>query len=125
MKINEIVTEGQGGVAGKSGLKADQAHALPHAHYYPELDNSSGYKAYRFGVSLAGMPNVKTEKEGPTGQKMVTIAYTPEENDMLDAAAGYFGTPKVELTPKGSTEHPEVHRVSPVQSRAPVALKRK
>ena len=125
MKCNEIISEGLGGVAGKKGLKADHAHALPHAHYYPDLDNSSGYKAYRFGLALAGIPNIKAEKEGPTGQKMVTIAYTPEENEMLDTAASYFCTAKVELTPFGSTETDDVHRTSPYRVNGPITLNKK
>ena len=125
MKINEVIIEGKGGVAGKAGLKADHAHALPHAHYYPDLDNSSGDKMYRFGLALAGMPHVKAEQEGPTGQKMVTIAYTPEENDMLDATARHFKTEKAELTPAGSTEHPEVPKDSPYRRNGPIKLNRK
>jgi hypothetical protein len=125
MKCSEIVSEGKGGVAGKRGLKADHAHALPHAHYYPELDNSSGYKAYRFGVALAGIPHQKADKEGPTGQKMVTIAYAPEENSMLDAAAAYFGTAKEELTPPGSTEADDTHKKSPYRVNGPIALNKK
>lgn len=125
MKCNEIITEGQGGVAGKHGMKADHAHALPHAHYYPDLDNSSGYKAYRFGLALAGIPHIKVEKEGPTGQKMVTVAYTPAENEMLDVAAGYFNTTKVELTPQGSTETDDVNKNSLLKPQGPISLKKK
>ena len=125
MKCNEIINEGQGGVAGKKGMKADHAHALPHAHYYPDLDNSSGYKAYRFGLALAGMPDKKMPKEGPTGLKMVTIGYTDAEEEILKATAAYFKTPRVRLTPDGSDEPNYINQTSPVPFNSGKKIKRK
>jgi len=95
-------------------FRNDAMSALPGAHAWPELDNSSGYLAYRFGVAVAGMPDNKMDVAGPTGLKMVTIGYTQAERDILDAAQGLVGTPKVRITPDGSQEMPDVSTVSPV-----------
>jgi len=70
--------------------------------------------AYRFGVALAGMPEKKMAKASPTGLKMVTISYTPAEEEILNATAAYFGTPKVQLTPEESSEPDYVNPISPV-----------
>jgi len=95
-------------------FRHDAMAGLPGAHAWPELDNSSGYLAYRFGVALAGQPDQKMDVVGPTGLKMVTIAYTPAEQAILDAAAGLVGTPKVRLTPDSSTELADTNKQSPV-----------
>ena len=124
MRASEFISEARdygGGAKFSHSVRA----TVPNAFLYPELDNSSGYKAYRFGLALAGIPHIKVEKEGPTGQKMVTVAYTPEENEMLDVAAGYFNTAKVELTPQGSTEADDVNHQSLLKPQGPISLKKK
>ena len=121
MRAREFVNES----LGSSNMKRDHVTSIPNAHFFPDLDNSSGYKAYRFGLALAGIPHIKVEKEGPTGQKMVTVAYTPAENEMLDVAAGYFNTAKVELTPQGSTETDDVNKNSLLKPQGPISLKKK
>jgi len=112
MRAREFVHEAKD--MNPSKVHASLAAALPNGHIYPELDNSSGYLAYRFGVALAGMPNQKMDVAGPTGLKMVTIGYTQAEEDILDAAANLVGTPRVRLTPGGSKELKDTNTVSPV-----------
>jgi len=97
-------------------FRHDAMSALPGAHAWPELDNSSGYLAYRFGVAVAGMPDQKMDVAGPTGLKMVTIGYTEADRAILDAAQGLVGTPKVRITSDGSKEMPDVSTVSPVNN---------
>jgi hypothetical protein len=113
MRASEFVSEAKD-YAGAKGLSHQAVTTIPNAFLYPELDNSSGYKAYRFGVALAGMPDIDMPKEGPTGLKMVTISYTPAEEEILQKTAKYFGTPRVRLTPEGSDEPSYVYQVSPV-----------
>jgi hypothetical protein len=95
-------------------FRRDAMGSLPDAHAWPELDNSSGYLAYRFGVALAGLPHQKMDVAGPTGLKMVTIGYTQADRDILDAAQNLVGTPKVRISPGGSQEMPDVSTTSPV-----------
>ena len=113
MRASEFVNEAAD-YSGSKGMSQQALTTIPNAHVYPELDNSSGYMAYRFGVALAGMPDKKMNKASPTGLKMVTISYTPAEEEILNATASYFGTPKVQLTPEDSSEPNYVNHVSPV-----------
>lgn len=98
-------------------MRKDWAGALPNAHAWPELDNSSGYLAYRFGVAVAGMPNQKMDVAGPTGLKMVTIGYTDAEEEILKAAAGLVGTPRVSISPGKSKELDDTNKSSPIAKR--------
>lgn len=95
-------------------FRHDAMASLPDAHAWPELDNSSGYLAYRFGVAMAGLPANKMDVAGPTGLKMVTIGYTQADRDILDAAQNLIGTPKVRISPGGSKELDDTNTVSPV-----------
>jgi len=116
MRAYEFMREARDFKGGK-GMKSDQSGAIPNSHVYPELDNSSGYMAYRFGIALAGMPDQKMDVAGPTGLKLVSIGYTPADEEILQAAADLIGTPRVRLTPNGSTESPGTNSASPVPDR--------
>jgi len=113
MRAKEFVREARD-YTGASGFHPDSVASMPGAHIYPELDNSSGYLAYRFGVAVAGMPDQKMDVAGPTGLKMVTIGYTQAEEEILNAAANMIGTPKVRLTPGGSKELKDTYTKSPI-----------
>lgn len=115
MRANEFVSESKE-YSGRSGMRKEWDAAIPDGHIYPDLDNSSGYMAYRFGLAVAGLPNQKMEVAGPQGLKMVTIGYTPADEEILDAAAGLVGTPKVRLTSKGSRELEDTNKTSPVSN---------
>lgn len=115
MRAKEFVNENKDYTGGR-GLHPDTVSSLPNGHIYPDLDNSSGYLAYRFGVAMAGMPDQKMDVAGPTGLKMVTIGYTQAEEDILDAAAGLVGTPRVRLTSGGSKELQDTNATSPVSN---------
>jgi hypothetical protein len=123
MRASEFVSEAKD-YTGSKGMSQQALTTIPNAHVYPELDNSSGYMAYRFGVALAGMPEKKIAKASPTGLKMVTISYTPAEEEILQKTAQYFGTPRVRLTPDGSDEPNYVNQKSPVPQNSGKAIKR-
>jgi hypothetical protein len=123
MRAHEFVSEAAD-YSGSKGMSQQALTTIPNAHVYPELDNSSGYMAYRFGVALAGMPDKKMAKASPTGLKMVTISYTPAEEEILNATAAYFGTPKVQLTPEESSEPDYVNPTSPVPHNSGKQIKR-
>ena len=114
MRAKEFIVNESKDYAGASGFHPDSVSSMPGAHIYPELDSSSGYLAYRFGVAMAGMPDQKMDVAGPTGLKMITIGYTQAEEDILNATAGMIGTPKVRLTPGGSKELKDTNTKSPV-----------
>jgi len=95
-------------------FRNDAMSALPDCHVWPDLDNSSGYLAYRFGVAMAGMPDQKMAVAGPTGLKMVTIGYTQAEKAIIDATQNLVGTPKVRISSEGSKELADTYTVSPI-----------
>jgi hypothetical protein len=123
MRAREFVKEAAD-YSGKKGMSQQALTTIPNAFLYPELDNSSGYKAYRFGVALAGMPDHEMPKEGPTGLKMVTISYTPAEEEILQKTSEYFNTPRVRLTPDGSDEPNYVNQKSPIPHNSGAKRKR-
>lgn len=123
MRAREFIKEAID-YAGSKGMSQQALTTIPNAHVYPELDNSSGYMAYRFGVALAGMPDKKMAKASPTGLKMVTISYTKAEEEILNATASYFNTPKIQLTPEESSEPDYVNPISPVPQNSGKKIKR-
>jgi len=125
MKITEIITE-------ESQMPDSHIAATPGMKNHPKLDNSSPYAPWRFSAHFlggAGAPDGKyehvPEKEGPTGQALVTVAYSEGEHQILDQAEKAFGVKSHRLTPNDSSEPAEVHSVSPVKAREPVTLRRK
>jgi len=112
MRAREFIKES----LGSQNMAKDQVASIPNAHYFPDLDNSSGYKAYRFGVALAGMPDYPMDLDGSTGLKMVTIGYTDADDIIIDSTSKMFGAQKVRLTPKGSRELADTNTVSPVSN---------
>lgn len=109
MKINEIITEDR--------LRKDSRYALPNMRVHPQLDNSSPYMSYRFGIALAGAPTQSTDKKGPSGQKLLTIGYTEADDDIVQAAEKMMGIKSIEMTSKQSKEVPLVNKKSPVAAK--------
>lgn len=89
--------------------------ALPHGQRWDDLDNSSPYKSYRFGVALAGSPEGSMERNGPVGQKMMTIAYSDADQKILDSAGKSLGFAPTSVSPKGSSEPDKTNTTSPVK----------
>ena len=97
MKIREILES-------KEGLDKDAVAAIPNAHYFPDLDNSSPYHSYRLGIAMAGAPDYTTPKDGPSGQKLVTIGYSSACDEIVKSASKMIGAKAKKLTSKGSKE---------------------
>ena len=114
MRANEFIVEGPSKKVTKEKLNPSTSSALPGAERWDQLDNSSPYHAYRFGVALAGNPDFPMNLEGPSGQKTVTIAYSQGDADILNATAKNLGFSSNQLTPSGSTEPEDTHKTSPV-----------
>jgi len=123
MKIKEIITE-------ESHMPDSHINATPGMKNHPNLDNSSPYAPWRFAahfLSGAGAPDGKyefePEKEGPSGQALITVAYTDGEHKILDQAEKAFGVKSHRLTPNSSSENPETHRTSPMLAKGPIVMK--
>lgn len=112
MRAKEFIRESHG----KEQMAPDHVTSIPNAHYFPDLDNSSGYKAYRWSLQLAGAPDFPMPADGPTGLKTVTIGYTAADDIIIDSASKMMGARKIRLTPRGSTELKDTNVVSPVSN---------
>jgi hypothetical protein len=127
MKINEIITENIDAAHGdRDHIPDSHIAATPGMKTHPGLDNSSPYAPWRFAANfLPGSPDFDHEpaKEGPIGQKLVTVAYTKAEEEMIDAAERKFGAQSHRISPNGSREDETVQNKSPVQPRGPITLK--
>ena len=109
MKISEILES-----RGKGKLPKNARYGIPGARIWPELDNSSPYHSFRMGVAMAGSPEKDMPRDGPSGQKMVTLAYTPEDEEIALSAGRKLGFKSQKLTSTGSEEMPHVNSKSPI-----------
>jgi hypothetical protein len=118
MKITEIISE--------SKLRKASREALPDLQAYKDLDNNNNpYLAYRFGIALAGSPDITMDPEGPIGSEFTTIGYTDADKAIIDGAKRNMGVKSKTKSSKGSKELPWVNTQSPVQPRGPVKRKNK
>ena len=109
MRAKEFVNE--------SSLPKTHADATPDMRRHPGLDNSSPYAPWRFAAHyLAGADGKnpyehKPSKEGPAGQKLITIGYTDVEDAMIKQAEKAFGSKahRKGLTSRGSKEPNEIN----------------
>lgn len=112
MRAREFVTE--------SNFQKNHQLVIPGAEKYMDLDNSNPYHMWRYIVAAGardGKGNgYKLPLEGPTGQKLTTIAYSKEDEDILHDTARILGFKPTKLTDRNSIEPEEIHRVSPVNS---------
>jgi hypothetical protein len=98
----------------ESKIKKTSRAAVPNMRKHDGLDNSSPYAPWRFGIALAGAPEFKMDKLGPTGQKLVTVAYTDADADIIKATEKFMGAKGSNVTTAGSKELSDIHRASPV-----------
>jgi len=108
MKINEVIVE--------SSLRKSSVYSLPDAEVFDDLDNSSPYHMYRFGVALAGSPDNFGDTDGPTRSNLVTIGYTEADREIIDATKRKQGRTSTKISKKQSQETPDVNTQSPVTS---------
>jgi len=120
MKASEFISEDD-----LDNFSDSARAAMPNATVWPELDNSSPYHAFRFGVALAGSPDKIYPKDGPTGQKMVTVAYTQAEQDILKHTGKKMGFKGKHISNPPSEETTDVSSISPVPQNSGKPIKRR
>ena len=116
MRATEFIIEA-------SSLPNNQVATTPNMRAHPSLDNSSPYAPWRFaGHFLAGADGKNPyehmpEKEGPSGQALITVGYSDEEEAMIKQAEKAFGAKAhaKQLTTKGSGEPTDTNKSSPVK----------
>lgn len=110
MKINEIVTEGD--------VRKGSKNALSNLQSFPHLDNNANpYLAYRFGIELAGAPDVDADQRAGTGSDFVTVGYSSADQEIIDHASKKFGLKRKTHGGKGSVELDKINKSSPVAKR--------
>jgi len=112
MRAREFIRESS------SKFGADQLDAMPGMEVLPGLDNSNPYHMWRFIVAagaLDGKGNgYKMSKDGPLGQKLNTISYTPEDAAIINATAKALGLKVNEVSDKESHEPADTDAISPI-----------
>lgn len=114
MRAREFVIENMIQPYANDQLRPDTLAALPSMTMFTDVDNSSPYNGWRFGIAMAGAPHHKMPSEGPTGQKMVVVPYTDEEASIINSAAGMIGVNAHSMNSKGSKELSDAGTVSPI-----------
>lgn len=111
MKVDEIIAEGRD----RHPLRKSAVEALPNLSQYDYLDNNAHpYLAYRFGMAMAGSPDMDMDRRGPIGSNFHMIDYTEGEAEIRRGAERIMGIKPSRSTGKGSKELSYVNRTSPV-----------
>lgn len=106
MRANEFILE-----------EKDQHKAsMSNMHQWHEIDNDP-YKAYRFGVALAGEPQplYAPTKRSEKAQRLTTFGYTDADHKIAKSAGKRLGLKSKKLSDSGSYESEDTHKVSPIK----------
>jgi hypothetical protein len=76
------------------------------------MPSADAYRAYRFGVAMAD--HTITYAEGPASNDAIIVAYTPEEEEIIQAGTRQTGHKGRILANKGSEEPSSTDTQSPV-----------
>lgn len=96
-------------------LRRSAQAAIPDMQMFPQLDNSSIYDMYRYGVALAGSPDSATmDQDGPAKSKMITVAYSEGDAEIINKTNKHMGVKGKAVTDRRSHESSTVDTVSPV-----------
>jgi hypothetical protein len=106
MRAREFITERK--------YKERTSSVLSTAYHYPSMPGDSAYQIYRLGLAMAN-PDIEYA-EGPAAAQAVVMAYTPEEEAIVQRASKRTGHKTYPLSDKGSTEPDSVMTQSPVRA---------
>ena len=119
MKIKDIITE-------QADFSKATRRAIPGFRDWPALDNGNvPYLQYRFGLLLAGAPDIQADATGAVEGHLYATAYTEAEDEILRAASKFMGVTSRPRGDKRSKELESTNKTSPVQARGPITLKKK
>jgi hypothetical protein len=135
MRIRDIIVETKIDLdSNNDGLPDSHQSATPGLRSHYKLDNSSPYHPWRFAALFLGGAGDKSgayehepAKDGPSGQSLITAAYSEGEQAILDQASKAFGPEAAfrQLTPNGSTEIESVNKTSPTRQVGAIQRKSK
>ena len=126
MRASEFVTEARFGSAkdvpaDAKKLPNHQVTAMKGMISMPDISmtkqGGSPYAQWRFGIAMAGAPDYPTEPAGAFAGDPLLATYSDADMDIINAAAKMIGAGRVnKITDNRSTEHPAVHKTSPVKA---------
>ena len=79
---------------------------------FPTMPSSNPYAVYRFGLAMAD--HTIDHAEGPTNNSAVIVAYTPEEEEIIQGGARQTGHKSQLVADHGSNETQSTSSHSPV-----------
>lgn len=79
-----------------------KSSTMPFSKHFPDMPSSDPYQIYRFGVAMAD--HTINYAEGPSAQHAVAVAYTPEEEEIINGGESQTGHRGKMLTDRGSNE---------------------
>lgn len=114
MRLRELLEDSY---ADPKKLPQDQVAAIKGAVSMPDISinssNGNPYKAYRFGLAMAGAPEFPTLASGGIAGDPLLATYTDEELEILNYAAAQVGAGKIKRVSKNRSEElPEVNKTS-------------
>lgn len=119
MKIRDIILE-------RADFSRATQRATPGLRDFPALDNGNvPYLQYRFGLLLAGAPDIEGDSTGAVEGHLYATAYTDAEEEILSSASKMMGVKPRMRSSKKSKELESTNKTSPVQARGPIELKKK
>lgn len=114
-ELEDAVKEMRNSMLREASLSKRQKTASPGLDTWPALNNNNDpYRAYRFGITMAGAPDPQQSTSGPIGGNFVTSSYTNGEDEILNSAAKQMGVSRSSIASKKSVELDDIHKVSPV-----------
>lgn len=93
-------------------LPKRKSDVMTATYVFPTMPSSDPYQVYRFGMAMANHEIVYSE--GPTKQSAVIVAYTPEEETIINAGTSQTGHKGQLVTDKKSHEPGSTNITSPV-----------
>ncbi len=81
MRAKEFITERK--------FSDKKSGPMKSTYMFPTMPSSDPYQAYRFGMAMAD--HTLNYPEGPTSNKAVVVAYTPEEEEIIKGGSKQTG----------------------------------
>lgn len=109
MRAKEFIVE--------RSLPKRKSGPLKAMYMFPTMSSADPYQAYRFGMAMAD--HTINYAKGPTEQKAVIVAYTPEEEQIIKGGTSQTGHKGKLVTDRDSHEPASTGTQSPVAKRKP------